>query len=86
MEINFKNKKNISFLSGSLEEIVENLVKTWESEASHKVDLNQWTSIDVDNYTVQANNGPILEGSKAFEMGNYNALMRECPVYQKCTF
>ena len=62
------------------------MVKTWESEASHKVDLNQWTSIDVDNYTVQVNNGPILEGKKAFEMGNYNAIMRECPMYQKCNF
>ena len=71
-------------ITGSLEDIVENLVKTWESEASHKLDLNQWTSIDVNNYTVQVNNGPILEGKEAFQMSNYNALMKECPAYQKC--
>ena len=69
---------------GSFEEIVENLVKTWEAEASHKLDLNQWTTIDVNNYTVQVNNGTIMEGKEAFQMGNYNALMKECPAYQRC--
>ena len=64
-------------ISGSLEDIVENLVKTWEVEATHKLHLNQWTTIDVDNYTIQVNNGPIMEGKKAFQMAKYNALMRE---------
>ena len=27
--------------AGSLEEVVENLVKTWEMEASHKTDFSQ---------------------------------------------
>ena len=27
--------------AGSLEELVENIVKTWEMEASHKKDFNQ---------------------------------------------
>ena len=60
------------------------MVKTWESEATHKLDLNQWTTIDVNYYTIQVNNGPILKGKETFQMGNYNALMRECPAYQKC--
>ena len=71
-------------LSGSLEEIVENLVKTWESEASHKVDIRQWTTIDQKEYKVQVNNGPVVEGKAAFAIGNYNAIMSECPAYQKC--
>ena len=69
---------------GSLEEIVENIVKTWEFEASHKADINQWTSIDRTNYKVQVNNGPVIDGEKACQMGNYNAVMRGCPAYQKC--
>ena len=39
--------------SGSLEELVENLVKTWEMEASHKPDMTQWRTIDLSNYCVQ---------------------------------
>ena len=59
-------------------------MKTWEFEASHKADINQWTCIDKNNYRVQVNNGKILDGKTAFQIGNYNALMRECPAYQKC--
>ena len=40
---------------GSLEETVENLVKTWETQASHFKDFNQWTTIDRDNYKVSVN-------------------------------
>ena len=75
---------NFIFDQGSLEEVVENLVKTWECEASHKADMNQWTTIDPEKYKVQVNNGEILDGEKAFEMGNYNAIMKDCPAYQKC--
>lgn len=68
---------------GSLEEIVENLVKSWESEASHKADISQWKTIDQENYKVQVNNGPIVDGQIAYGIGNYNAIMAECPAYQK---
>lgn len=72
--------------AASLEEVVENLVKTWECEASHKADMSQWTTIDAENYKVQVNNGEILDGEKAFEIGNYNAVMKDCPAYQKCKY
>ena len=71
--------------TGSVEETVENLVKSWESEASHKVDMSQWKTVDQDKYCVSANGGETLSGKEAKEMGNYNALLRECPVYQKRT-
>lgn len=72
------------FNIGSLEEVVENLVKTWEMEASHKKDMSQWTTIDHGNYCVQTNGGEVLDGVKAFEIGNYNALLKGCPAYEKC--
>ena len=77
------NVRNAIVFKGSLEEIVENLVKTWECEVSHKADLEQWTSIDPEKYEVQVNNGPIMAGKIAFVIGNYNALMRDCSAYQK---
>ena len=73
-------------LLGSLEEVVENLVKTWEMEASHKKNISQWTTIDHGKYCVQSNGGVILDGVKVFEIGNYNALLKGCPAYEKCKF
>ena len=71
---------------GSLEEVVENLVKTWEMESSHKMNISQWTTIDHGNYKVQSNGGEVLDGVKAFEIGNYNALLKGCPAYEKCKY
>ena len=50
----------------------------------HKADISQWTTIDQKEYKIQINNGPILDGEKAFENGSYTALMEGCPAYQKC--
>ena len=55
-------------------------------EASHKKNISQWTTIDHGNYCVQTNGGEILDGVKAFEIGNYNALLKGCPEYAKCEF
>ena len=85
-------KANFEYLSGktqnhaagSLEEVVENLVKSWESEASHKVDMSQWNTIDHEVYKVQTNGGKVVDGEDAMKMGNYNALMIDCPTYKSC--
>ena len=71
---------------GSLEETVENLVKSWESEASHKADLSQWKTIDHDNYCISVNGGETMPGCEAKELGNYNVLMKQCPRYNKSKY
>ena len=63
---------------------MENLVKKWEMQASHFKDFSQWSEIDHDNYKVSVNGGDIVDGSVAYEIGNYNALMADCPAYKKC--
>lgn len=73
-----------NLLLGSLEEIVENLVKTWEAQASHFKNFYQWTTVDHDDYNVRVNGGSTIPGKIAYEIGNYNALMMECPAYKKC--
>ena len=35
-------------------------------------------------YLSQTNGGEILDGKYAAEVGNYNALMVDSPIYQKC--
>ena len=76
--------KTQNHAAGSLEELVENLVKSWESEASHKVDMSQWKTVDRDAYQIQTNGGTLIEGREAMKMGNYNALMIDCPTYKSC--
>ena len=50
------------------------------------MDLSQWKTIDQTNYKVQTNGGTVIEGKEVKEMGNYNALMIECPTYRSCEF
>lgn len=59
---------------GSLEKIVENLVKTWEMEATHKTDAKKWGCIDYENYKVRANNGRWFSADEAAKIGNYQWL------------
>lgn len=41
----------------SLETMVENLVKNWEVEASHKLDVSEWRTVDPNQYTFSVNGG-----------------------------
>lgn len=64
--------------AGSLELVVENLVKTWEMEATHKP-YEEWTTVNFDKYKVSANGAPFIDGADAAKMGNYNWLLSTCP-------
>ena len=63
--------------SGSLEEFVENFIKTWEMEATHK-EFYQWTTVDRNEYEVQANGGKVFDSYEAPWVGNYNWLLSTC--------
>ncbi|XP_033647791.1 pathogen-related protein-like [Asterias rubens] len=73
-DLAFFKGKTMNHKPGSLEMIVENLVKTWEMEASHLPDYKTWSSIDADCYQFEVN-GKHFEGKKATMMGNYNTLL-----------
>ena len=49
--------KTQNHAEGSLEDVVENLVKKWEMQASHFADFNQWTEVDHENYKLSVNGG-----------------------------
>ena len=65
---------------GSLEMIVENLVKTWEMERSHKLDPNKHRSVDPKTFHISANGGKKFNNDEANKIGNYNVLLQSCPV------
>ncbi|CAH1267015.1 Hypp3657 [Branchiostoma lanceolatum] len=64
--------------AGSLELVVENLVKRWEMEASHFQDLDQWTTINKERLCAQANGGKVFTAEETWKVGNYNWLMAGC--------
>lgn len=74
---------NLAYLKGklsthmkdSLEMIVENAVKTWEMEASHKTNTDQWETVVHDKYNVQSNFGKVFGLHEASKRGNYNVLL-----------
>uniref|UniRef100_A0A7S3Z1D5 Pathogen-related protein n=1 Tax=Lotharella globosa TaxID=91324 RepID=A0A7S3Z1D5_9EUKA len=65
---------------GSLEQVVENLVKTWEMERSHKLDYTEHKSVDQKNFRISANGGKIYNNKEANQVGNYNVLLDACPA------
>ncbi|CBI19977.3 hypothetical protein VitviT2T_027995 [Vitis vinifera] len=62
--------------AGSLEEKVQNLVKTWEMEIFHKTNPNEYKSLDPKKYTFSLNGRkPINFGQLRQLGGGYNPLM-----------
>lgn len=51
-------EKRADHQAKSLETLVENLVKNWEIEASHKMDVSEWRTVDPKKYTFAINGGP----------------------------
>jgi len=66
---------------GSLEQVVENLVKTWEMERSHKLDCTQHESVDQEQFEISANGGKKYNNAEANQVGNYNVLLQSCPSW-----
>lgn len=75
VNLEFLKGKTKCHLEGTLEMIVENAVKTWEMEASHKVNTDQWKSIVHEEYSVHGNYGHKFNLEEASERGNYNVLL-----------
>ncbi|MDJ0730524.1 MAG: ester cyclase [Crocosphaera sp.] len=66
---------------GSLEAIAQNLVRTFEMEASHKADPQQWLSIVVDKFQMSSNGGPIYSAEDVSDQGTYNLFIDKTPGY-----
>ncbi|XP_052109185.1 pathogen-related protein [Arachis duranensis] len=73
----FEEGRTKKWPPGSLEEQVQTLVKNWEMEVFHKVDVNQYRSLDPQKYTFSLNgrNAMTLEEKKKLG-GGYNALLQ----------
>ncbi|CAF2876803.1 unnamed protein product, partial [Rotaria sp. Silwood2] len=77
----FARDRSTNHAPGSLEEIVENVVKNWEIEVSHKLDPQQWETVDVDNYRFSCNGQHKFTADDLVKLGTYNALIGKTTYY-----
>ncbi|CAF1321154.1 unnamed protein product [Didymodactylos carnosus] len=77
----FEAHKSKSHSPGSLEFIVENIIKNWEKEVSHKPNPSQWETVDLANYRFSCNGGQKYTGHEISRQGTYNVLLGETAYY-----
>lgn len=77
--------KKANHTAGSLPDLVEKLVKNWEIEASYKMELKDWRTVDVSDYSFSVNGGPAQTGQHMLNVGTYNAIIEPneyyCPMH-----
>ncbi|KAK1389101.1 pathogen-related protein-like [Heracleum sosnowskyi] len=72
----FEEGRTKAWPEGSLEDTVQNAIKSWEMELSHKTRLQDFRSINPDKFKLIVNGKEGLSGEETLEMGSYNALLK----------
>jgi hypothetical protein len=67
---------------GSLETIVQNLVRTFDVEANFKINPQQWISVVQDKFRMSTNGGPSYTVSDLVESGTYKLLIGNTEHYK----
>ncbi|GFE70345.1 ester cyclase [Chroococcus sp. FPU101] len=67
---------------GSLNAIAYNLVRTFEMEASHKTNPQQWLSVVTERFRMSSNGGPEYTTQDIVEAGTYNLFLGESEHYR----
>ncbi|MEB3215853.1 MAG: ester cyclase [Nostocales cyanobacterium 94392] len=67
---------------GSLEAIVENLVRTFELEASFKTNPQQWLSVVKDKFRMSSNGGDEFTAEDVSAAGTYNLFIGDTEEYK----
>ncbi|KAL5228717.1 hypothetical protein ABZP36_016982 [Zizania latifolia] len=71
----FEAERTQEWPAGSLEETVQNAIKTWEMELSHKVRIEDFKSVSPGRFRLSVNGGRPLTGEETLAVGSYNALL-----------
>lgn len=66
---------------GSLESVVQKVVKNWEVESHHIEDPAQWKTMDVSKFRGSLNGGAAIDAATMAEIGPYNMLLGKCEGY-----
>ncbi|MDF5718254.1 MAG: SnoaL-like polyketide cyclase [Rhizonema sp. NSF051] len=79
---NLAKESNKRHLEGSLEDIVQNLVRTFEMEVSFKNNPQEWLSIVNDQFRMSSNGGPAYTAEYAAQQGTYNLFISDTEHYK----
>ncbi|SCU98884.1 LAMI_0F16600g1_1 [Lachancea mirantina] len=69
------------FEPNSLEELVSNLVRCFEMEATHKANPADWISVDHNVFVMTVNGGPAVTIKDLVTKGGYNVFIGDQPGY-----
>lgn len=69
-------------LDGTLEAIVQNLVRTFEMEVSFKTNPQQWLSVVNDQFRISTNGGVEYTAADVSAQGTYNLFMADSEHYK----
>ncbi|GLT58779.1 hypothetical protein SLA2020_316460 [Shorea laevis] len=72
----FEEGRTKEWPEGSLEETVQNAIKSWEMELSHKVRLQDFKTINQEKFKLIVNGREGLSGEETLKLGSYNALLK----------
>ncbi|HEY9708643.1 MAG TPA: ester cyclase [Oculatellaceae cyanobacterium] len=76
-----QQESKYNHLEGSLEAVVQNLVRAFEMEASFKTNPQQWVSIVAEKFRMSTNGGPTYTAQDIVEEGTYNLFLTETEHY-----
>ncbi|XP_024011267.1 pathogen-related protein isoform X1 [Eutrema salsugineum] len=72
----FEEERTHVWPEGSLEETVQNAIKSWEMEFSHKIRLQDFKTINPDKFKLFVNGREGLSAEETLRLGSYNALLK----------
>jgi hypothetical protein len=79
---NLAQESTRNHVEGTLEAIVQNLVRTFEMEVSFKANPQQWLSIVNDKFRVSTNGGVDYTAADLSAQGTYNLFMADSEHYK----
>lgn len=79
---NLAQESTRNHLEGTLEAIVQNLVRTFEMEVSFKTNPQQWLSVVNDRFRVSTNGGVEYTAQDVSAQGTYNTFMADSEHYK----
>ncbi|XP_010417477.1 PREDICTED: pathogen-related protein-like isoform X1 [Camelina sativa] len=72
----FEEERTHVWPEGSLEETVQNAIKSWEMEFSHKIRLQDFKTTNPEKFKLFVNGREGLSAEETLRLGSYNALLK----------
>lgn len=79
---NLAKESICSHAEGSLEALVQNLVRTFEMEVSFKTNPQQWLSVVNEQFRISTNGGREYTATEVGQKGTYNVFMGDSEFYK----